>query len=311
MAKTTTQKTQIDKELVKAKAREQVASRKLDRLKDRYDRLKVITDTQFESHAGELEELKSQLADSLARNEELAGRLKAIGDEAAMWKSQLFDQLDRWDTQRQEYLSLQTELAEAQWQMVELLNEERTRCELDRARSEAQVDQLRKELTASRARVDGLKNLGTCLTAKLERATAQRTVLQREHARLVELADERARQVESKDEEAEGLRIQLFEARRQILSYRLQSESWEALKEGLDNDGPDQAPANLFEWDVAAHLIAESPMAVPVRAVGHRQLKLAPLPTESSSPQSAGPLRLLQRATKTVGGWFRISPKKH
>ena len=308
MAKTSP-KTQIDKELVKAKAREQVASRKLDRLKDRYDRLKVITDTQFESHADELDTVKGQLAESLAHNEAMTARLKAIADEAAMWKSQLFDQLDRWDAQRQDYLSLQTELAEAQWQMVELLNEERARCEMDRARSEALVDQLQKELTASRARVDGLKNLGTCLTAKLDRATAQRKVLQREHARLAELADERMRQVESKDEEAEGLRVQLFEARRQILSHRLQSESWEALKEGLDSDGTDDAPVNPFEWDVAAHLIPDSPMAVPQRAVGHRQLKLASLPTESH-PGSASPLRLLQRATKTVGGWFRLSPKK-
>lgn len=307
MAKTSP-KSPIDKELVKAKAREQVASRKLDRLKDRYDRLKVITDTQFESHSHELEQLKGQLAESRAHNEEMASRLKMIGDEAAMWKSQLFDQLDRWDAQRQEYLGLQTELAEAQWQMVELINEERTRCELERARCEAQLDLLQKELVASRARVDGLKNLGTCLTAKLERVTAQRKVLQREHARLADLAEERAHQLDSKDEEILDLRNRLFEARRQILSHRLESDSWEALKEGLASRELEAPSAEPQEWDMAAHIIPESPLPVPVRDIGHRQVKLASMPAQSS-PVSDGPLRLFQRATKTVGGWFRISRK--
>lgn len=307
MAKTSA-KTPIDKELVKAKAREQVASRKLDRLKDRYDRLKVITDTQFETHSQELDSLKAQLAESRAHNEELSARLKMLGDEAAMWKSQLFDQLDRWDLQRQEYLNLQTELAEAQWQMVELVNEERARCELERARCEAQLDVLQKELVASRSRVDGLKNLGTCLTAKLERATAQRKVLQREHARLSDLAEERAHLLEIKDGEMETLRVQLFEARRQILSHRLESDSWDSLKDGLATPKTETPPAETQQWDVAAHLIPESPLPAPIRAVGHRQLKLASMPAQSSSI-SNGPLRLFQRATKTVGGWFRISKK--
>jgi chromosome segregation ATPase len=306
MAAKTTQKAPLDQELVKAKAREQVASRKLDRLKDRYEKLKVITDTHFETHSGEREKLEQRLQQSQAQIQELSARCQSLQDEAAMWKSQLFDQLDRSDAKHQEFLTLQTELAEAQWQMVELINEERTRCETERAKSEVQVDLLGKELIAARARVDGLKNLGTCLTAKLERATAQRKVLQREHARLAEQAEARAQLLESKDDEIEELRVQLFEARRQILTQRLDSQSWEVLKEGLASE-PAPQPA-VQKWEVA-HLVAESPLQAPRKPEGRRQLKLAPIPSAQSSGVLKTPRQLFQRATKTMGGWFKLGSK--
>lgn len=307
------QKTPVDKELVKAKAREQVASRKLDRLKDRYDKLKVITDTQFESHASERQRLEQALADAQAQQQELLNRLQGVKDEAAMWKAQLFEQLDRAEAKHQEFLALQAELADAQWQMVELVNEERVRCETERARAEMATEQARKQLIAERARVDGLKNLGACLTAKLERATAQRKVLQREHARLVELAEDRALQLEAKDDELEELRVQLFEARGQLLSHRLQSETWDALKEGLGGGAAhpllpeaEAAPVEAApdRWDVGDQ-VGDGQLPSPPARVGQRQIKLAPLPSQASLP-AFKPIELLGRASKTVGGWFRL-----
>jgi chromosome segregation ATPase len=305
MATKTVQKVPLDKELIKAKAREQVASRKLDRLKDRYEKLKVITDTQFESHSGERQLLELRLSESLALNEWLESRCKNLQDEAAMWKAQLFEQLDRLDQKHLDLQTLQTELAEAQWQMVELVNEERTRCETERAKSEIQVDLLQKELVAARARVDGLKNLGVCLTARLERATAQRKVLQREHARLAEQAEARAQLLEAKDDEIEELRVQLFEARRQILSHRLESDSWDALKQGLPQL---ETPAPAVEWDVA-HLVAETAQQAPRKSEGRRQLKLAPMPEPAPLNPLLVPRQLLARASKTLGGWFKLGSK--
>ncbi len=325
----------VDKELVQAKAREQVASRKLARLKERYDKLKTVTDSQYDALVGEREGLNLRLQEALAENEELTQRCKGLGDEAAMWKSQLFEQLDRLDTKHEAFVALQSELAEAQWQMVELVNQERRQCETERALSESRVDELEKSLIAARARVDGLKNLGTCLTAKLDRATAQRKVLQREHARLTELAESRAQQLESKEEELENLRAQLFEARGQILSQRLGSDSWDLLKEGLN------APAEFVsaEFDLAlaeaalefdelalaevptesaaeplpvgweaAHVITEA--TVLRKPEGRRQIKLAPLPQASNPVRLTAPFQLFSRASKAVGGWFKLGGEK-
>jgi DNA repair exonuclease SbcCD ATPase subunit len=322
MAKSVT-KTPTDNELMKAKAREQVASRKLDRLKDRYQKLKAITDTQFESHAEERTRLEQALADARAENEELRTRLQGVKDEAAMWKAQLFDQLDRAEARHEEFVALQTELAEAQWQMVELVNEERLRCETERARADLATEQARKQLVAERARVDGLKNLGACLTARLERATAQRKVLQREHARLAELAESRTAQLEARELELEELRAQLFQARGQLLSHRLESQSWDALKEGLGADSaaslamdeelvssdsqfePTEAELTASgEWDL--HISSETRPAGPPQRVGQRQVKLArPLPPEVNPP-AFKPSELWGRASKTLGGWFRL-----
>lgn len=328
-AKSTTRN--VDKELVKARAREQVANRKLDRLKERYDKLKTETDRQH-AEAGDREALDLRLRETLDQNEELTLRCKSLADEAAMWKSQLFDQLDRLDSKHEACVALQSELAEAQWQMVELVNQERLRCETERARSDAQVDGLEKSLVAARARVDGLKNLGTCLTAKLERATAQCKVLQREHARLSELAESRAQQLEGKEAELESMRAQLFEARGQIVSQRLSSQSWDLLKQGLNapaefvsaefelalaeaqTESPELPEADIVRpaeplplGSEAAHVIPESaPLRKPE---GRRQVKLAPLPP-SSSVSLPTPFQLLSRASKTVGGWFKLGTDK-
>lgn len=335
-AKSTTRN--VDKELQQAKAREQIANRKLDRLKERYDKLKTVTDSQHETLADERESADLRLREALSENEDLALRCKALQDEAAMWKSQLFDQLDRLDGKHEEYVALQAELAESQWQMVEEVNQERMRCETERARSEAQLDGLQKSLVAARARVDGLKNLGTCLTAKLDRANAQCTVLQREHARLSELAESRHALLEGKDEEIESLRAQLFEARGQLLTQRLSSDTWDRLKEGLNAPSEfvsaefdlalagetEAAVASGFEqsfdetavesvepapagWE-AAHVVTET---LPLRKPeGRRQVKLAPLPQSAPTAALAVPFQLFSRASKTVGGWFKLGSDK-
>lgn len=304
----------VDKELIKAKAREQVASRKLDRLKERYDKLKVLTETQLQKQSGEREKLEQSLHESLALNEELSLRCKSLQDEASMWKAQLFEQLDRLDHKHDEFLSLQTELSQAQWQMVELVNHERTLCETERAKSEAQVDSLQKELTAARARVDGLKNMGTCLAAKLDRATAQRDVLQREHARLVEQGETQELLLESKDEEITELRNQLFEARGQLLTQRLASDNWSSLKEGLDHQTPAPEPflepeepqhpvAVSQESNDIAHTISETLLAA--NSQGRRQLRLA----SSSRLQPvvlASPFKWFSHAKNTVSGWLKV-----
>jgi hypothetical protein len=301
MAKTV-HKATADKETIKAKAREQVANRKLDRLKDRYEKLKAITDSQLETQTHQHQRLESELREARAQNEELAAQLKFVKDEAAMWKSQLFDQLDRAERKHQDFVNLQTELAEAQWQMVELLNEERARCETERAKAEVEAEQARRELVAARARVDGLKNLGACLAAKLERATAQRNVLQREHARLVEATEERIAQLEARDLEIEELRIQLFDARRLLLSRHLETQSWETLKQGLAR--PDEPEPTESAEPEAAGRVADIVLS-PQKAIGHRRLKLAALPEQSSQIPPA-PHLLLRRAGKALGDWLKL-----
>jgi hypothetical protein len=231
-----------------------------------------------------------------------------------MWKAQLFDQLDRLDATKQEFYDLQSELARAQWELVELVDLERTRCETALARSQAEVHDLSKELVSSRSRVDGLKNLGTCLAAKLERTAAQKRVLQREHARLTELAETRAALLETREEELVALRAELFEARRQLLSHRLESQGWDSLKQGLH--APVATPAELI-WDLAASagepdgVVPETvilPALPPSAEVGRRRLKLAGVPlVESQVPPL--PKRLWMRAGKTVEGWFKLGSK--
>ena len=292
MAAKISTKPSADCELIKARAREQVASRKLDRLKDRYEKLKSITDTEFEKQTGEREALA-------LRNEELEARCRGLQDEASMWRTQLFEQLDRLDSTKEEFYALQAELAQAQWELVELVDLERTRCETALALSQAEVHQLSKELVSARARVDGLKNLGSCLAAKLDRATAQRKVLQREHARLTELAEMRAGLLESRDEEIATLRAELFEARGQLLSHQLDSPRWETLREGLGEDSAEETVEDL-------PLVLEPtfPEAAS-KPVGQRRLKLAFLPAEESRVEPL-PKRLWMRAGKTFEGWFKL-----
>lgn len=297
-------------ELIKVKAREQVASRKLFRLKERYDKLKSITDTLFESQSQERVAIECRLKDSLALNEELAVRCQSLQDEAAMWKAQLFEQLDRLDNKHEEFLALQTELHQAQWQMVELLNEERHLCETERARSEARVDSLQKELTAARARVDGLKNLGACLAAKLERATDQRKVLQREHARLTELCESKEQRLLEKELQIEELRAQLFDARGQLLSQQLASSDWSSLKVGLA-PAPQVAPVPSAEETPVAAMVVELETTVELPPSGQRfpsgerrPVRLAGTP--ATSREKVSPLALWSRATKTVGSWLKL-----
>lgn len=302
MAVKATTKGTLDTDLVKAKAREQVAARKLERLKERYDKLKAITDTQLEKHAGEREKSDGRLQDALQENAELVARCKGLQDEAAMWKAQLFEQLDRLDAKQLDFQTVQTELAETQWQLVELMEAERHRAETALAQSIGEIDRLQKELVGSKARVDGLKNLGTCLAAKLDRATAQRKVLQRDHARLSEVAEMRANLLDIKDDEIEALKADLFAARGQLLSHKLDSQSWDTLKSALGEEPTDQPEALTSAWD-AAHVIAPD-FALPRRAEGRRQLKLAAMP-EQSSPITELPKKLF----KTVGSWFKLNSK--
>jgi hypothetical protein len=302
-------RTSAEKELIKANAREQVANRKLDRLKERFEKLKVVSEAQLDKHAAEREKHDRRMQASLAENAELQSRCKSLQDEAAMWKAQLFEQLDRLDAKQAEFLEMQGELAQAQWQFVELVDQERAEAQIAQAQSQAQVVSLQKELVSMQSRVEGLKTMGSCLNAKLERATAQRRVLQREHARLSELAEMRASLLEIKDDEVERLKADLFEARRQILSHRLDSQSWDSLKAGLGDD-QDGLPAQA--WDVA-HVIADTVVAplpvAPRKGEGRRQLKLAALPAASSPEATVSPKGLLQRASKTLGGWFKLHPR--
>lgn len=333
-------KTPIDKELTKAKTREQVAYRKLDRLKERYDKLKLITDSELMRHAEEQAAIHKHHEDTLIENEELKARCQSLADEAAMWKAQLFDQLDRLDdkqaeltTQQQDFYALQSELAEAQWQLVELVDLERSRAEADLARAQVAIDDLSKELVAEKARVDGLKNLGTCLAAKLERATAQRKVLQREHARLFTLAEQRTELLKAKDDELAEIQNELFEARRQLLSYRIETSSWDGLKESLAQPAASYTQAEATSFESVDPIIDEQPQAGTVAntiafscetiephplLVGQsliksehkrRPLKLRAM-NDKAGQDNASPQNLFSRASQVISSWLKLEPKR-
>lgn len=312
--------TSLDKELKKANAREQVANRKLERLKERYDKLKLATDSQLAKYAEEQRKSRDFYAETLARNIELEASCKNLSDEAAMWKAQLFEQLDRLDekkadlvAQQQDFYALQSELAEAQWQLVELVDLERNRAETELAKSHAQIDSLKKELVSANARIEGLRNLGTYLTAKLERATAQRKVLQREHARLCELAEDRKALLINSSDELRSLENELFEARGKLLSHHLDTSSWEGLRESLGQQGShpfDEAcKADKARKAIEPVLVAAiEPPAITAMLIEkppkRKPLRLAPSQAQSDITK---PPSLLRRAGKAIGSWLKLS----
>lgn len=302
-------KAPLEKELIKAKAREQVCQRKLDRLKERFEKLHSEVETITEKFAIEREKLEVRLQKKDLQKKKFAVRCKTLQDEAVMWKSQLFEQMDRLEEQQTDFMAVRTELAEAQWQLVELVESERSQRELDLAKSQAESLQLRKALTDSRAQSDGLRNMGTCLAAKLEKAISQRKVLQREHIRLTELAEERGLLLDQRDAEVEALKAQLFEARGQLLTHQLESETWPVLKAGLEE--PVSLEELAEEWDLeeTAPPIEVEEAVLVGRSAERRSVKLAVLPSQSSTADSIGPRQLFHRASKTVGGWFKIGSK--
>lgn len=302
-------KASLEKELMKAKTREQVSQRKLDRLKERFEKLQAEFEACSVKHALEKDKWEAKLAKREQQKKKLAARCKTLRDEAAMWKTQLFEQMDRLEEQQADSLAVRTELAEAQWQLVELVEAERSQREIELAKSQAETYELRKELTAARAQAEGLRNVGACLTAKLEKAIAQRKVLQREHIRLSELVEERSRELEFFEAEIDSLKTALFQARGQILTHRLDSESWPALKAGLEDGDHEEVPEveSHDEWDLQEPPLSSLEAVLPLtNSRERRALKLAPVPSHASAVNSSGARELLHRASKTVGGWFKI-----
>ena len=300
-------KAPLEKELIKAKAREQVNQRKLERLKERFEKLQAESEAQAARLATEKEKWEAKLQKKELQKKKLAARCKTLQDEATMWKTQLFEQMDRLEEQRADFMAVRTELAEAQWQLVELVEAERSQREIELAKSQAEAYELRKELTVARAQADGLRNVGVCLTAKLEKAIAQRKVLQREHIRLSELAEERAQLLELHETEIEALKTALFEARGQILTHRLESESWPVLKAGLEEPVIEET---VEDWALEELPLSSLEGVLPVTVSRERRpLKLAALPSSSSPIATVGARQLLHRASKTVGGWFKLGGK--
>ena len=299
-------KAPLEQELIKARAREQVGQRKLDRLKDRFEKLQHELENLAGKFSAEREKWELRLQKKELQKKKFAVRCKTLQEEAAMWKSQLFEQMDRAEEQQADFLAVRTELAEAQWQLVEAVEGERNQRELELAKSQAETCQLRKALTESRAQADGLRNMGACLTAKLEKAISQRKVLQREHIRLTELAEERAILLDQRETELEALKTQLFEARGQLLTHQLESESWPALKAGLEQPVFEEIAE---EWNLEeASSLSQGELELS-HSNERRPLKLAALPDVPSTASSVGPRQLLHRASKTLGGWFRIGTK--
>lgn len=301
-------KAALEKELIKAKAREQVSQRKLDRLKERFEKLQAEGEAQSDRWNAERERWENKLQKLDHQKKKLAVRCKTLQDEAGMWKSQLFEQMDRLEEQRADFTSVRAELTEAQWQLVELVEAERTQREIELAKAQAETFELRRELTAARAQADGLRNVGSCLTAKLEKAVAQRKVLQREHIRLSELVEERTSLLEQRDQEIEALKMALFEARGQILTHRLESETWPVLAAGLHHEAPAEESQEDWEFEETPLSALGSSLELhPSRE--RRPLKLAAFPSASSSVTAVGARQLLHRAGKTVGGWFKLGGK--
>lgn len=285
----------LDQELLKAKTREEVARRKLERLKERYRQLQELTSQpEPESHPAE-----QRLAEVLQEHLALQERHQRLQDEAAMWKSQLFEQLDRLEIREMEFQALRGELAETQWQLVELLNEERTRSETERAHLEMQLDALQRELTASRARVDGLKNLGACLAAKLERAASERQTSQLAQLEQTQQLAASLAQLEQKDQEIQELRSELFETRRRLLSHQLDQADWVELKRGLEI--PVAVAPSSFDSAGDAEACEEAAV------VPRRRLRLAAAP-QSPEPRILPIRDWWTQASRSLESWMRRRP---
>ncbi len=287
---------ELEQKVTKASAREQVANRKIERLKSRFDRLQAAFDAQKLQSESLVDDLQAISAQKESEASDLENRCRTLRDEAAMWKAQLFEKLDcleagasQQQSLEQEFVHLQRAYSQVAEQLAEINPEDwerRLQASLQRAET------AEKDLVCARAQTEGLKAMGTCLAAKLEKETAQRKFLKAENGDLQSQSLELTKLLNARNEELAKVKRDLFESRGDLLRLRLESESWEVLQSGLTKS--------------EAHTERKSAAPEPLEPTHAPALTIDfPVPAYASAPTKS----LLQRAGKTLGGWLNLSSK--
>lgn len=295
-------------ELRKAENRERIAQCKLERLKERFDKLYDDVATSQSALTGfqiECETLRGQLERTEAERDRAA-------QEALMWRTQLFERMELLENTKLQLVSAEHELEAVrakvgqaslvhQTSHEELKKRDRERLvfelrieELQKAEKEAkdQANDLLEALTDAETaistlqrandlyerEVDGLKSLGAGLSGQLSR-TADQLDLQREKNAI--LRDElRLERVETDRLRTELLRFQEsnIDLKNRLVSVQLEPDSRELRKAGQEK---------------------------ALSATKEKFGEFAATPHESQVQQPSG-RDVLSRATKKMSGWFRL-----
>ena len=289
----------------KEENRARIAECKLDRLKSRFD--KVYDD---------LEESRSDLGEQQRRYEALEQQLETVCNErdrarqeSLMWRTQLFERMEKLEARNQELEALQVQLEEVKGLAdharathhathLELQRRDRERLEylqqiedLQQTRLDSQeqhqdlldaltgaesaIEALQRSNDLYQREVDGLKSIGASLTEKLTDLTEARD-------------DFKEKYTSSQDElllvkahndhltrELERLRDELYETKGKLLTARLESDVKSMRK--------------------AAAMKGES------------LDKFADFPSQESAAVKPQQRSLISRATKKMTGWFKLS----
>lgn len=286
---------ELEQKLTKADAREQVANRKLERLKSRFDRLQAAFDAQKLQTESLVDDLQAVSVQKESAASELESRCRALRDEAAMWKAQLFEKLDSLEAGNSHQQTLEQELSQlrrAYGQVAEQLAEiDPGDWERRLQASQNRAETSEKELAGARAQIEGLKSMGTCLAAKLEKETAQRKFLKSENGDLQSQSLELTKLLNARNEDLARVKRDLFESRGELLRLRLESETWDVLQSGLTKSEAHTERKSAPPEPVVPPTVAPTPTID------------FPVPAYASAPSKG----LLQRAGKTLGGWLKLN----
>ena len=294
-------------ELRKAENRERIAQCKLERLKERFDKLyEEISECQDELAVtkGECSALKKQV--EIAQRER-----ERASQEALMWRTQLFERMELLEDANQQLHAAEHEL-ELAWERAghanqshqashaELRKRDKERLtfelkieELQKAQRETrdQANDLLEALTDAESaisslqrsndkyqrQVDGLKSLGASLTEKLTQLTEQRDKYRETASTVTDVLRLEREQNEHQQSEIERLKNELYEVKGQLIAYKLEAD------------------------------VRESRLAGEQKATERSTDKYGKFPsTESRIVQPIGG-SLLSKATKTMTGWFKVS----
>lgn len=282
-------------DLRKAESRERIAVRKLDRLKERFERLQQ-----------EAEEAKQHLLQAEEERERAS-------QEARMWKTQLFERMELLE-QTKDRLNATEEQLEVAWEragqatlMHQADHEELKRRDRERLTFELQIEELKRAQTETKGQADdlllaltdaesaivslqrsndlyqresdGLKRIGASLTEQLNRSTEQ-LERQRDYSASLQ-AELQAEKVHTEHlrDEIQRLSDELYQTNDLLVSYQRESDRLE---------GRAVVTARTQETPPAA---STTTALVEQRGTG-----------------------VLSRATRRMSGWFRLKgsskPKK-
>lgn len=296
-------------ELRKAENRERIAQCKLDRLKERFDRLydEVSTSQKaLESVRGECDELREQLAGVQSERDRAS-------QEALMWRTQLFERMDLLEDAKRKLKAAEHEL-EVAWERAgqatiihQSSHEELKKRDRERLVFELKIDELQKSQKETRDQandllealteaesaiaslqrnnavyereIDGLKSLGASLTEQLTKANQHVDKLKERNSSLYdELRLEKAHS-EHLQSELELLKDKYYETKSQLVTMQMEADVRQMRKAGQEKS-----------------------------AVSHRD-KFGDFPAVTKESPVARPIGrdVLSRATKKMSGWFRLS----